>query len=132
MDIAWHEGLSLLNRELHGGGLLYGAYVGGHSNGVGFGRLKQTEAAAASGKREVGANVMEMLQLAPAATDAPQLLVCVKLVAFAPVSAMLVVVRAAAPELVSVTVCVPLVVLIAWLPKATEAGVNVTAGYANV
>ena len=68
------------------------------------------------------------MQLAPAAREAPQVFVCAKLLALAPVSAMLVIVSAAPPELVSTTVCVPLVVFTVWLPKATEAGVKVTAG----
>ena len=72
--------------------------------------LSVTARAALKLATDVGANVMEMLQLAPAASDAPQVLVCAKLPAFAPVRAMSVMDRAAAPELVNVTVCVPLVV----------------------
>jgi len=68
------------------------------------------------------------LQLAPAAREAPQRFVWPKLFAFAPVKAILAMVSAAPPELVSVTVCDPLVVFTVWLPKATEAGVKVTAG----
>src|SRR5437868_2568692 len=49
-----------------------------------------------------------MAQFAPAARDAPQVLVCAK----SPVAAMPVMVRAALPVFESVTVCAALVVLI--------------------
>ena len=72
------------------------------------------------------------MQPAPAARDAPQVFVWAKLLAFVPVNAILAMVSAAPPEFVSVTVCDPLVVFTVWLPKATEAGVKVTAGYTKV
>src|SRR5207237_3765909 len=55
----------------------------------------------------VGVKVTLMAQLAPAATDVPQVLVCTK----SPLATMLVTLSAAVPVLVSVTVCTALVVL---------------------
>src|SRR5437667_426111 len=55
----------------------------------------------------VGVKVTLMAQLAPAATDVPQVLVCMK----SPLATMLVTLSAAVPVLVSVTVCTALVVL---------------------
>ena len=55
----------------------------------------------------VGVNVTLMVQLAPAATDVPQVLVCMK----SPLATMLVTLSAAVPVLFSVTVCTALVVL---------------------
>src|SRR5437016_2908473 len=55
----------------------------------------------------VGVNVTPMVQLAPAASDAPQVLVSAK----SPLAAILVMLRAALPVLVRVTVCETLVVL---------------------
>src|SRR5271169_3413011 len=62
----------------------------------------------------VGVNVTLMVQFAPAATEAPQVLVCV----YFALAAMLVMVSAAVPGLVSVTVCAALGVLTVWLPNA--------------
>ena len=56
----------------------------------------------------VGVNVRLMAQLAPAASDAPQVVVCAK----SPVAPMPAMVRAALPLFESVTVCAALVVLI--------------------
>jgi len=56
----------------------------------------------------VGLNVTLMVQPAPTAMVAPQLLVCEKSPPFAPVTAMLVLVSEAFPLLVSVTVCAAL------------------------
>jgi hypothetical protein len=50
-------------------------------------------------------NVTEIEQLAPAATDAPQVFVCWKSAALVPVIVMPVIVRAVAPLLVRVTAC---------------------------
>ena len=60
------------------------------------------------GRLPVAVGVKETLmeQLAPAAREAPQVLVW----AYGALAAMLVIVRAAVPELVSVTVCAALVV----------------------
>jgi hypothetical protein len=57
-----------------------------------------------------GVNVTLMVQLAPAATDVPQVLVWAKSLMLVPVTATLVRESAALPELVSVTVCAVLVV----------------------
>src|SRR5271157_1994122 len=65
----------------------------------------------------VGSNVTLTVQLAPAATEVPQVLVCAKSPALAPVSAMLERLKAAAPPLVRVAVSVPLLVFTAWLPN---------------
>src|SRR5438552_1905593 len=54
----------------------------------------------------VGVKVTLMLQLAPAATDVPQVLVCMK----SPLATMLVTLSATVPVLVSVTDCATLVV----------------------
>src|SRR5213593_2958520 len=65
-----------------------------------------------------------MVRLAAAATELPQVLVWLK----SPLAAMVVMVKAADPLLVSVTVCAPLAVLINWLPKLRVLGEKVTAG----
>ena len=54
----------------------------------------------------VGVNVTLMVQLAPAVSDAPQVLVW----AYCALAAMLVMLRVPVPPLVSVTVCAALVV----------------------
>ena len=58
-----------------------------------------------------GLNVTLMVQLAPAATLDPQLLVWAKSLALVPETAMLVTLKAELPELVRVTALVVLVVL---------------------
>ena len=58
-----------------------------------------------------GVKVRLMVQLAPAATLDPQLLVWAKSLALAPETAMLVMLKATLPELLSVTALVVLVVL---------------------
>src|SRR5690348_5557212 len=62
---------------------------------------------------------MLMVQLVPAARLVPQLLVCVKLEAFPPVTAKLVMLSAALPGFERVTVCAALVV-----PVSCGANVN--------
>jgi hypothetical protein len=52
---------------------------------------------------EVGLNVTEIVQLAPLATEALQVLVCANSALFAPVTVTPVADRAALPEFVSVT-----------------------------
>ena len=56
----------------------------------------------------VGVKVTEMLQLPPAATVAPHVFVCPKSPLLAPVTAMLVMVSAAVPGLLRVTLCAAL------------------------
>jgi len=70
----------------------------------------------------VGSKVTLIVQLPPAATEVPQVLVCAKSPVLAPVSAMLETLSAAVPLLVRVAVSVPLVVLTASLPKARLVG----------
>jgi hypothetical protein len=65
-------------------------------------------------------------QLVPAATDVPQLLVCVKSPGLVPVNAALVMLNAALPVLLKVTVWGELAVLVAMLPKARLAGARLT------
>lgn len=57
--------------------------------------------------RTVGVNITEIVHVPAGATDAPQLFVWLK----SPITAMLEIVRAAEPELVSVTTCTALALL---------------------
>src|SRR5207302_1142574 len=72
------------------------------------------------GPSAVGVKVMPMAQLAPAASDAAQVVVRAK----SPVAAIPVIVSAALPVLESVTVRGVPVRLICWLPNATLAAVR--------
>ena len=72
----------------------------------------------------VGVNVTVMVQLAPAATVEPQLLVWAK----SPLLVMLVMLRVRKPVFVSVTVCAALVDLTSCVPKARLVADRVTAG----
>jgi hypothetical protein len=77
----------------------------------------------------VGVKVTLMLQLPVlAAKELPQLLLCAKLVLFAPVTPMFVMLNAALPVFMSVTDCDPLVVFNAWLAKITLELERLTAG----
>jgi hypothetical protein len=79
----------------------------------------------------VGAKVTLMVQLPFAATvagDTGQLFVCAKSPALVPVMVIPLMVSAALPLFVSVTVCAALVVFIGWLPNGTEVGVRETPG----
>jgi hypothetical protein len=73
-----------------------------------------------------GVNVIEIVQLLPAATLVPQVLVWLKSAAFVPVNAILVMDTAAVPMLESVIVRAELAVLIFWLPNASVEGLSVT------
>src|ERR1035437_2869558 len=64
--------------------------------------LSTTEMEAEKLAAEAGVKVSVMVQVAPAASEAPQLLVSEKLLALVPVTEMLVMVRAAVPGLESV------------------------------
>jgi len=75
-----------------------------------------------------GLNVTLMVQWARATTDLPQVLVCAKSLPFIPLTARLVILKAAVPVLVRVTVRAVLVVLTDWLPKARLVGERLTAG----
>ena len=74
----------------------------------------------------VGVNVTLIVQLALAASDVPQLLVCAKSVMFVPDMAMLEMVRALAVPFVKVTGCAALVVLSTCSGKVTDAGATET------
>jgi hypothetical protein len=71
-----------------------------------------------------GVNVTLMVQLPLAATELPHVLVCAKSLGLAPVSPMLLMVRAAVPVLVRVMVCEALATPTDWLPKARLAGLR--------
>ena len=73
-----------------------------------------------------------MVQLAPAATELPQVLVWAKAAALVPLRAMPESVSAALPPLVRVAVKALLVVLTAWLPKARLAGERVAVALVPV
>jgi hypothetical protein len=70
----------------------------------------------------LGVNTTLMAQLAPTATEDPQVEVCEYNPAFVPESPMLVIGSGKVPVLVTVTVCAALDVLVCTLPKAIEAG----------
>src|SRR5437016_14500472 len=70
----------------------------------------------------VGVNVTLMVQLAPAATDVPQVLVCMK----SPLATMLVTLSAAFPVLFSVTDCAALVVPTSWFANVRLVGERLT------
>jgi len=72
--------------------------------------LSATESVALKLAADAGVKVTETVQLAPAASELPQVLVWAKSAAPAPVIAMLVIARAALPVLVSVAVCAALAV----------------------
>src|SRR5579864_199650 len=72
----------------------------------------------------MGVNVTLMVQFALAATEAPQVFVCV----YSELATILVMVNAAVPGLVSVTVCAALGVLTVWLPNARLVGDKLAAG----
>ena len=90
--------------------------------------LSEILSAAAEAPLAEGLKVTLIAQLAPAATELPQLLVCVKLLALEPETARLVMLRAALPELVRVIVRAGLAVPTARLPKARLVGERLTAG----
>jgi len=72
----------------------------------------------------VGVNVTLIAQFAPAATDAPHVLVS----PYCALATMLVMLSAAVPEFVSVTLCAALGVPTAWLPKSRLAGEKLATG----
>src|SRR2546421_24840 len=79
----------------------------------------------------VGVKVTLMVQEAPAASVLEllgQVLVWAKSPAFVPARPILLMVRAALPLLLSVTVWAVLVVLTCWLPKLRLVGLRLTAG----
>jgi hypothetical protein len=80
----------------------------------------------------VGVKVTVMMQLAPAASDVPQLFDWLKLLAFVPVTEMLVMVRAAVPGLERVVDAVPAEVPTSVPGKVRAVGVNVAWGVVPV
>jgi len=78
-----------------------------------------------------GVNFTLIVQLAPAATELPHVLVCAKLLALAPVSAMLVMLSVAPPLFVSVTAWALLVVPSAWLANVMLGGDKLAVGCAT-
>ena len=90
--------------------------------------LSEIVSAAARVPEAEGVKSTAIVQLAPAATEVPQLLVCAKLLALAPVTARLVRFKVLAPVLVSVTVCTVLVIAIDSLPKDKLLGETLTVG----
>ena len=72
----------------------------------------------------VGLNVTLIVQLAPAATEPPQVLVSAK----SPLDDMVLIASGAVPVLLRVTACAALVVLISWLPKLRPDGDKLTTG----
>jgi hypothetical protein len=77
-----------------------------------------------------GVNIKAIVQLAPAATELPQVSASAKSLASVPVKARLVIFKVALPVLVRVTVCAPLVVPTVWLENVKPAGAKLTAGAA--
>src|SRR5947199_59778 len=75
-----------------------------------------------------GVKVTLMVQLAPAARLAGQVLVWAKSPALVPVTLTPLMFSAAVPLLVSVTVCAALVVFTVWSEKVSVVGLSVTAG----
>jgi hypothetical protein len=69
-----------------------------------------------------GVNTTLIPQLPPAASDVPQLLVCVKSVGFVPAKLIPLIVNATVPGFVKVTVCAVLATPVGWLPKGSEVG----------
>src|SRR6266851_1832291 len=76
----------------------------------------------------VGAKVTLIVQVAPAATEAPQVFVCAKSPLFVPVMAMLEIINAAVPVLDRLTICTALVLPTRWPPKLILAPPNTTIG----
>ena len=75
-----------------------------------------------------GVNVTRIVQLVLAATELPHVLLCAKSLALVPVSARLVMLKAALPVLLRVTACAVLVVPTDWLPKARLVGERLATG----
>lgn len=92
------------------------------------GALSVTAREAEVAPEVTGAKISEMVQLAPALTLEPQVLVSPKYLALAPVMAMLLMLSVALPVFVIVTTRNELVVLRVWLAKTMLDGLNETAG----
>jgi len=79
-----------------------------------------------------GVNATLMVQLAPAATELPHVLVWAKSLALVPVSTRLVMFKGALPELLRVAVCGVLLVPTDRLPKARLVGERPSSGAVGV
>jgi hypothetical protein len=79
-----------------------------------------------------GVKVTLMVQFPPAATELPQVLVWAKSLAFVPVIARLVIVKAPLPALLRAMVRGALVMLTGWLAKVRLVGERLTAGEVGV
>ena len=79
----------------------------------------------------VGAKLTLIVQLEAAVSELPQVLVCVKSLAWVPVTAMLAMLKGALPVLVRMIVCAALAVPTPWLGKVKLAGARLTAGSAT-
>ena len=75
-----------------------------------------------------GLNVTLIVQLLPAATELPHVLVWAKSLALLPVRARLVILKAALPVLLRVAICAVLVAPTDWLPKARLVGERPSTG----
>jgi hypothetical protein len=92
------------------------------------GALSVTASEAEIAPEATGAKVSEMVQLAPALTLDPQVVVSPKYSALVPVIAMLLMLSAVLPVFESLIACAALVLLRAWLPKAMLVVLNDTRG----
>jgi hypothetical protein len=92
--------------------------------------LSVTESVALRLAADAGEKVTEMVQLAPAASDSPQVFVWAKSAAFVPAIAMLVIDSAALPVLVSVAVCAALVAPLSAV-NVSDGGVSDATGAAT-
>lgn len=92
-----------------------------------------TESVATIAAAEVGVKTTVTVQLAPAASDVPQVLVEIeKELAFVPLRLMEVIASAAVPALVNVKTCVTSMVPTVTVPNAAVAGVRVACGAVGV
>ncbi len=91
--------------------------------------LSATESVAEKLATDAGVKITEIVQLPATASVLPQVFAeMAKSAAPVPVMPMLLIVNAAVPGLLSVTVCAAEVVLTPWLPKANEPGLRFTCG----
>ena len=88
--------------------------------------LSVTVTAAVGVPLALGVKVTLIVQLAPAATELPQVLIWEKSLALVPVTARLEIVSVVPPVLVSVTACALLLVPTPWLVNVKPVGANVT------
>ena len=92
--------------------------------------LSATETVAAKLAAKLGVNVTEIVHIAPAARDVPQVFVSAKSVGFAPPMEMPEMVSAALPVFDSVSICAAEVTPVFTLPKLSVVGESVAVGAA--